>query len=96
MPDGLLIDTEDKLWVAVIHGSRVIRIDPNNGHLLQTVILPTSQVTAITFGGNNLDTLFVTTARITIEGKTPQHPAGVTYEVKNLAAKGFEGDNFKM
>lgn len=44
LPDGLLIDTDDKLWIAVIHGSRVIRIDPNTGELLQTILFPTPQV----------------------------------------------------
>lgn len=44
LPDGLLIDTDNKLWVAVIHGSRVIRIDPDTGNLLQTVTFPTPQV----------------------------------------------------
>lgn len=44
LPDGLLIDTEGKLWVAAIHGSRVIRIDPETGNLLQTVLFPTPQV----------------------------------------------------
>lgn len=44
LPDGLLIDTDDKLWVAAIHGSQVIRIDPDTGDLLQTIVFPTSQV----------------------------------------------------
>lgn len=44
LPDGMLIDTQDYLWVAVIHGSRVIQFDPKNGQLLQTIQIPTPQV----------------------------------------------------
>lgn len=44
LPDGMLIDTDNYLWIAVIHGSRVIQIDPEKSELLQTIMIPTPQV----------------------------------------------------
>jgi len=61
-PDGLAIDAEDGLWVALWGGSAVHRYDAR-GQLDLVVDLPVSQVTACTFGGPDLTTLFITTSR---------------------------------
>ena len=60
--DGMAIDAEDKLWVAVFGGWGVRRYDPETGALLSEVRLPIAQVTACAFGGDNLETLYITTA----------------------------------
>lgn len=61
-PDGMTIDSEDKLWIAHYGGSAVRRFDPESGALLATIELPVSNVTCCTFGGADFDTLFITTA----------------------------------
>jgi sugar lactone lactonase YvrE len=61
-PDGMTIDTEDKIWVAHWNGSQVVRYDPDDGSVLERVAIPTTKVTSCWFGGENLETLFVTTA----------------------------------
>jgi sugar lactone lactonase YvrE len=61
-PDGMAIDEEDGIWVALWGGSAVHRYDPD-GRLDVVVDLPVSKVTACTFGGPDLRTLFVTTSR---------------------------------
>lgn len=61
-PDGMTIDTEDKLWVAHWNGSHVVRYDADTGEVLRRVEIPTTKVTSCWFGGADLDTLFVTTA----------------------------------
>jgi sugar lactone lactonase YvrE len=60
-PDGLTVDDEGCLWVALWGGSAVRRYRPT-GELLATVELPVSQVTACAFGGDELATLFITTS----------------------------------
>jgi sugar lactone lactonase YvrE len=61
-PDGLAIDEDDGVWVALWGGSAVHRYD-NQGRLDLVVDLPVSKVTACAFGGPELRTLFITTSR---------------------------------
>ena len=61
-PDGMAIDEEDGIWVALWGGGGVNRYD-NGGRLDLVVELPVSNVTACAFGGPDLRTLFVTTSR---------------------------------
>lgn len=62
-PDGMTADAEGMLWIAHWDGGRVTRWDPDTGRLLQTVSLPVARVTSCAFGGADLDTLYITTAR---------------------------------
>jgi sugar lactone lactonase YvrE len=62
MPDGLTVDAEGGVWVALYGGGAVHRYDPD-GTLTEIVALPVSLATSIAFGGQGLGTLFVTTAR---------------------------------
>lgn len=63
-PDGMTVDAEGMIWVAHWSGSCVTRWSPATGELLERVELPVSQVTSCTFGGPNLDVLYITSARI--------------------------------
>ncbi len=65
-PDGIALDVEGCLWVAFYGGSRVCRFTPD-GQLDTIVRLPASCVTSVAFAGEDLDTLFVTTARTDLE-----------------------------
>lgn len=60
-PDGMTIDAEDHLWVALFGGACVHRYAPD-GSLAGIVRLPPRQVTSCAFGGEDLTELFVTTA----------------------------------
>ncbi|HEV7186458.1 MAG TPA: SMP-30/gluconolactonase/LRE family protein [Blastococcus sp.] len=66
-PDGLTVDAEGGVWVALFGGGAVHRYTPA-GVLDVVVEVPTPQVTACTFGGPALDQLFITTSR---EGMGP-------------------------
>lgn len=61
-PDGMAVDTEGCLWVAQFGGSQVRRYSAD-GTLLARVCVDARQVTACTFGGADLATLFITTSR---------------------------------
>ncbi|HEY3615033.1 MAG TPA: SMP-30/gluconolactonase/LRE family protein [Gaiellales bacterium] len=63
MPDGLTIDAEGGVWVALWEGGAVRRYAPD-GTLDAVVSLPCGLVTACTFGGPDLDELFITTSRL--------------------------------
>lgn len=67
VPDGMTIDVEGKLWVAFWDGWGVRRYDPDTGELLREIKLPVARVTTCTFGGKDLDTLYITSASIGYE-----------------------------
>jgi sugar lactone lactonase YvrE len=62
-PDGLTLDAEGMIWVALFGGSEVRRYAPD-GTLLARVAVPTAQVTSCAFGGPDLGDLFITTAAL--------------------------------
>ncbi|MFD2700052.1 SMP-30/gluconolactonase/LRE family protein [Paenibacillus shunpengii] len=83
-PDGLTVDAEGMIWVAHYGGSQVSRWDPNTGSLIQHIEVPASNVTSCCFGGEELDELYITTARNGLKEeqllKTPH--AGGVFRVK--------------
>ncbi|MFF3568912.1 SMP-30/gluconolactonase/LRE family protein [Nocardia jiangxiensis] len=76
-PDGLTVDAEGTVWVALWGGSAVHRYSPD-GNLLDIVHLPVSQVTACTFGGPTHTDLYITTSRQGIDPAT-QPAAGAVF-----------------
>lgn len=77
-PDGMCVDDEGCLWVALWGGSRVCRYAPD-GRLLATAALPATNVTSCCFGGADRSTLFVTTSRVGLD--TPEPDAGRIFRI---------------
>lgn len=67
-PDGLTVDAEGHVWCAHYAGGRLSRFAPD-GRLERTTALPVSNPTSLCFGGRDLATLYVTTAREGAEGE---------------------------
>ena len=65
-PDGMTLDAEDNLWIALWDGSAVIQLSPE-GKLMQQIDLPVSRVTTCTFGGKDLSTLYITSASFGVD-----------------------------
>jgi sugar lactone lactonase YvrE len=61
-PDGPVVDQEGCLWTGLFGGWGVRRYSPQ-GRLLQTVAFPVANVTKLAFGGDDLKTVYATTAR---------------------------------
>ncbi len=88
-PDGMTIDTEGMLWIAHYGGACVARYHPDTGQTLYLVEVPAPHVTSCTFGGPDLDILYITTAR---KDLTPEEAdrfplAGSVFQ----ATPGFKG-----
>jgi sugar lactone lactonase YvrE len=88
-PDGLAVDEEGDIWVALYGGWAVNRYGPE-GSLRATLDIPVAQTTSCAFGGDDRRTLFVTTGRerldeAALEG---QPDAGRVFAVSGLDARG--------
>jgi sugar lactone lactonase YvrE len=69
LPDGMTTDAAGRLWIAHWGGSCVTCHDPLTTQELARIVLPTSHITNCAFGGADLQTLFITSAR---KGLTPE------------------------
>lgn len=91
-PDGLTVDAEGCVWVALWQGSAVRRYAPD-GELDRVIELPVPLVTACAFGGADLSDLYITTARVGLT--EPPALAGSLFVVpgagKGLAHPPFAG-----
>ncbi|KAK4879087.1 hypothetical protein RN001_007233 [Aquatica leii] len=96
VPDGMTIDTEGNLWVAVFNGSRILKINPNTSELLTTINFPAKQITAAAFGGPNLEDLYVTSAQLVVDGQKQPEPAGAVFKVTGTGSKGLLCTNVKL
>src|SRR5690242_7095720 len=88
-PDGLTVDEEGGIWVALWNGAAVHRYAPD-GSLLSAVQLPVRRPTSCAFGGPNRDTLFVTTARNDPDDTTdPRSQEGKVFAITGLGVRGL-------
>lgn len=62
-PDGMCIDSEDMLWIAHWGGHCVRRWNPETGQVLEKIEVAAPHVTSCCFGGKELKTMYITTAR---------------------------------
>lgn len=83
MPDGMTIDADGFLWIALWDGWCVRRYSPDG--LLDTVVeLPTAQITSCTFGGDDLGELYITSAAegLSDRERGDQPHAGAIFRVR--------------
>ena len=87
--DGMTVDSEGFIWSAIWWGSKVMRFDPD-GKLEREVYFPATQTSCPTFGGDDLNELYVSTAGADFGGEpTGIEPPGYDFS----AYRG--GDLFK-
>eukprot|EP01112_Ceratiomyxa_fruticulosa_P016863 TRINITY_DN5152_c0_g1_i1.p1 TRINITY_DN5152_c0_g1~~TRINITY_DN5152_c0_g1_i1.p1 ORF type:complete len:290 (-),score=65.00 TRINITY_DN5152_c0_g1_i1:23-892(-) len=89
IPDGMTIDEEGKLWVALWEGSAITRWDPVTGNSLLKIPLPAKRITSASFGGPDLSELYVTSA-----SKGDPYPNGALFRITNLGVKGVPEPQF--
>ena len=96
VPDGLAVDSAGTIWVAIWDGWSVRRYAPD-GRLLEIVRLPVPRPTSLCFGGADLRTLFVTSARVRLpahvlaEAPLSGSLFAMPVDTPGLPAHGFAG-----
>jgi D-xylonolactonase len=86
IPDGLAVDTEGCVWSARWGGASVVRHAPS-GQVLGSIQFPVRNVTSVCFGGENLDQLFVTSAK---DGDDQTPAAGSVFQTRS-PVRGLRG-----
>lgn len=80
-PDGSVIDEFGCLWNAQWGASRVAKYNPE-GIFLESIKLPTKQITCPAFGGNDLKKLFITSASIDLFDSNINNGATFSIDLK--------------
>ncbi len=97
-PDGMTIDSEGMLWIAHWDGWQVTRWNPDSGEKLGSIKLPVAKITSCTFGGENLEDLYITTAKVNLtEMELKEQPlAGSLFVIPNCGFKGMPAVEFAV
>lgn len=92
-PDGMTIDSEGMLWIAHWEGWQVARWNPFTGEKIDAIQLPVSLVTSICFGGEKMDEMYITSARVglTNEQLAEEPLAGSSFIIEQ---SGYKGSGF--
>lgn len=88
-PDGVTTDADGCLWVALWDGWGIRRYSPQ-GELMLHIPLPCARVTKVAFGGDDLGSVFITTARVGLSpaALADQPEAGSLFRLE-VPAKGW-------
>nr|WP_163580864.1 SMP-30/gluconolactonase/LRE family protein [Gracilibacillus saliphilus] len=95
-PDGMTIDAEGMLWIAGWGAGKVSSWNPDTGEVLSTVEVPAQNITSCAFGGDDFDTLYITTARegMTAEGLAYLPLSGSLFSIQPNVS-GLPANRFK-
>jgi sugar lactone lactonase YvrE len=95
LPDGMCVDSEGMLWVGMWGSNRVGCYDPATGRHLVNVEVPAPNVTSCCFGGEDLQTLYITTARQGLTGEQlKQFPLSGSLFSCSPGVRGLSADVF--
>lgn len=90
VPDGMTVDEEGMLWVAIWGAGAVHRYNPLNGNLIGKIIVAAPNVTSCAFGGTDMQQLLITTARVGLsEAQLQQYPLSGSLFCANTNEKGL-------
>ena len=89
-PDGLTVDSEGAVWIAMSRGGAVRRFTPD-GRLDRVIEFPVRLVTSVSFGGDGLGDLYVTTSRENLTGSdlASQPLAGSVFVIPGTGVRGL-------
>ena len=95
-PDGSAIDIEDHLWTCCYGSGKIIRFKPNS-EIKSVYNVPALGVTNCTFGGENMETLYVTSGKINLtKNQLSNYPlSGDLFEIKT-GVQGKVDNYFKL
>ncbi|MEG0451173.1 MAG: SMP-30/gluconolactonase/LRE family protein [Lysinibacillus sp.] len=95
-PDGITIDLEGDIWIAIWGGGKVIQFNPQRREIVSEIIVPALYVTSCSFTGEFLDTLWITTAKSDLtEEQLQQYPLSGSVFAVQMNTKGVKNSLYK-
>ncbi|XP_047034705.1 regucalcin-like [Helicoverpa zea] len=94
--DGMTIDKDGFLWIALMFHGCIARIDPDKKEIVERYKLPVTLTTSLTWGGPNFGDLIVTTSRRNLEpDKLKDQPlAGAVFVLHHMGTSGVPNHKF--
>lgn len=93
-PDGLTVDAQGCIWLCHFFGGKITRLSAA-GKALSSIVLPVSNITSCTFGGAELDKLYITTARWALtESQLQSQPLAGGLFVCSPGVKGLPSNEY--
>ncbi|WP_288050662.1 SMP-30/gluconolactonase/LRE family protein [Acidiphilium sp.] len=94
-PDGATVDAEGYVWSAEVYGGRLVRFAPD-GTIDRLLGMPVDSITSMSFGGADLDILYVTSMARPFRGQRRQErEAGGLFAVHGLGMRGLPEPRFR-
>lgn len=94
-PDGATVDAEGYVWSAEVYGGRLVRFAPD-GTIDRLLGMPVDSITSMSFGGADLDILYVTSMARSFRGaRRHEREAGGLFAVHGLGVRGLPEPRFR-
>jgi sugar lactone lactonase YvrE len=92
VPDGATVDGQGNIWSAICRAGKIICISPL-GKVETVIDMPSPMVSSVTFGGSDMDVLYVTSLGMKTPGyENPRN--GWLFAIEGLGARGVEEPSF--
>ena len=94
-PDGATVDEEGFVWSVEVYGGRLVRFAPD-GTIDRLIGMPVDSITSVSFGGADLDILYVTSMARPYRGRRRcEREAGGLFAVHGLGVRGLAEPRFR-
>ncbi|KIX01107.1 uncharacterized protein Z518_10173 [Rhinocladiella mackenziei CBS 650.93] len=87
-PDGMVVDTDGNLWIAMYASYRVMVFSPSGEHL-KDIVFSANNMTCTTWGGQDFDTVYIASGRDKAIDATKDDEGGHMFRFKPEGAKGM-------
>jgi sugar lactone lactonase YvrE len=92
-PDGATVDSEGHLWSVMVRIGAIVRFAPD-GTIVRTIEMPVQHPTSVTFGGANLDILYVTSISRSTNLSDDRPDGGGLFAIEGLGVSGLPAQRF--
>ncbi|MDA9404370.1 SMP-30/gluconolactonase/LRE family protein [Bradyrhizobium sp. CCBAU 45389] len=91
--DGATVDADGHLWSVLVRIGKIARFAPD-GRIVRTIDMPVRHPTSVTFGGPDLDILYVTSISRSHALRDDHPDAGGLFAIEGLGVRGLPAHKF--